>query len=195
MSTVKQPRRRAFRDIPIKQKLMVIIMGVTTAALTISTLGSLISDYILFRGSLERDLIGLAGITADNSTAALSFEDPAAAKETLAALRARPHLLTACIYRVNGSLFASYARPGTAAKCPPPEAVERVLFSQHDITLSRPIVLSNHRIGTLVFLYDLDEMYDRMRRYGNTVLAILAISTLVALLLSSRLRNLIADPI
>ena len=52
---------------------MVIIMGVTTAALTISALGSLISDYILFRGYLERDLIGLARITADNSTAALSF--------------------------------------------------------------------------------------------------------------------------
>src|SRR5438067_6597939 len=121
MSSTAQPARsRRFADRPIRQKLMLIIMSVTTAALAISALGSLLSDFILFRGYLERDLRGLARITADNSTAALSFEDPAAAEETLAALRARPHLVTACIYRANGSLFASYTRPNDQAKCPPP---------------------------------------------------------------------------
>src|SRR5438270_6661575 len=129
MSGAAQSARwRAFADRPIRQKLMLIIMSVTTAALAISALGSLLSDFILFRGYLQRDLSGMARITADNSTAALSFEDPAAAEETLAALRARPHLLRACIYRTDGSLFASYARPDTHTKCPAPEAVERVTF-------------------------------------------------------------------
>src|SRR5262245_5599238 len=110
ISASTQERPRTFADRPIRQKLLIIIMGVTAAALSISALGSLISDFILFRGYLVRDLSGIARITADNSTAALSFEDPAAAEETLAALRARPHLITACIYRANGSLFAAYVR-------------------------------------------------------------------------------------
>src|SRR5262245_50496905 len=154
-----RPSRRRFADLPIKTKLLVIIMGVTTAALSISALGAIITDFILFREYLVRDLSGLARIAADNSTAALSFEDPAAAEETLAALRARPHLVTSCIFRANGSLFASYTAPERQTKCPEPATVEHVRFTLRDFTLSRPILLSNRRIGTLVLLYDLDELY------------------------------------
>src|SRR5436190_13802966 len=195
MSLPAQPRPRVFADRPIRQKLMLIIMGVTTAALSISALGSLISDFILFRGYLARDLNGLARLVADNSTAALSFADPAAAEETLSALRARPHLVTACIYRENGSLFATYGRPDADAKCPPRATAESIKFTRRDLTLSRPIVLGDRRIGTLVLLYDLDELYERIRLYGNTVLGVLLVGGLVAFLLSSRLRRLIADPI
>ena len=57
------------------------------------------------------------------------------------------------------------------------------------------IVLTNRRIGTLVLRYDLGELYERVRLYGSMVAAVLLVSSLVAFLLSSRLRRLIADPI
>ena len=46
-----------------------------------------------------------------------------------------------------------------------------------------------------MLLYDLEELYERMRLYGKTVLGILLASSLIAFLLSSRLRKVIADPI
>ena len=67
---------RTFRDIPIKQKLVIIIMVTTTAALLLAASASSSSDSILFRGYLQRDLSALAQIIADNSTAALAFNDP-----------------------------------------------------------------------------------------------------------------------
>ena len=80
--------------------------------------GSLFADSILFRGFLQRDLSALARIVADNSTAALSFNDPKTATETLGALRARPHVAGACIYRLDATTLATYARQGTF-RCPP----------------------------------------------------------------------------
>ena len=68
-----------FRRLPLQRKLMVVIMATTAAALVLSGISILIFDSVLFRGYLERDLSTLADITADNSTAALSFEDPHAA--------------------------------------------------------------------------------------------------------------------
>src|SRR5271163_2525335 len=100
-----------FRDIPIKQKLMVIIMATTTAALLLAGIGIVGADSFLFRRDLERDLSVLARMAADNSTAALAFNDPQAAAETLAALRARTHLVAACIYKRDGTIFAKYTRP------------------------------------------------------------------------------------
>src|SRR5205823_13980008 len=97
---------RSLHDVPIKQKLMVIIMLDTAGALLLSGIAIVVMDSILFRASMQRDLSALAQIVADNSTAALSFEDPQVAAETLAALKARPHLIAACIYRGTGEVFA-----------------------------------------------------------------------------------------
>jgi PAS domain S-box-containing protein len=184
-----------FRDMPIKQKLLVIIMSVTTAALLLSGLGIVIADSVLFRAALQRDISALAQIVADNSTAALAFEDPTTATETLASLKARPHLLAACIYRPDGAIFARYVHPGARADCPLGNAPDQLLFTGTGLMIRRPIALNQRRIGTLVLLYDLDEISERARLYGQTVLIILLISSLVAFLLSSRLRAIIAGPI
>jgi PAS domain S-box-containing protein len=186
---------RSFRDIPIKQKLMVITMATTTVALVLAAIGIVAFDAFLFRQSLTRDLSALSRIIADNSTAALAFNDPRAATETLAALRARPHLATACIYRVDGTLLAKYARQDGVSVCPPPAARNEFRFSDTDLTVSHAIFLSGRRIGTLLMLYDLDEIFERMRLYGTAVLGVLLLSNLIAFLLSSSLRAAIAAPI
>jgi PAS domain S-box-containing protein len=185
---------RGFAGMPIKSKLMVIIMTVTTAALGLSGLALMVADSVLYRGHMEHDLAALAQIIGDNSTAALSFEDPENAAETLTALRARTHVAAACIYRPDGRVFAQYLREGVNSSCPP-AAPEGVRSTDREITVSHAIILANRTIGTCVLLYDLGEMYERRTLYGGIVLGILLVSSLVALLLSSRLRQVIATPI
>ena len=139
-----------FRDMPIKQKLMVIIMSVTTAALLLSGLGIVIADSILFRAATQRDISALAQIVADNSTAALAFNDPQTATQTLASLKARPHLLAACIYQPDATIFATYIRPGSGAECQLGNGPDELRFTSDRLTIRRPIELNQRRIGTLV---------------------------------------------
>ena len=185
----------SFRDIPIKQKLVITIVVTTAVALLLAGVGIVVFDTIVFRGYLERDLSALARIIADNSTAALAFNDPDSAAETLGALRARTHLVKACIYRRDGSVLASYTRQGATAGCPAAAPHDEPLVTSRDLTISRAIVLSDRRIGTLVVLYDLGEISERTRLYGATVLVVLLVSSLVAFLISSRLRAIITTPI
>lgn len=184
-----------FRDLPIKQKLMVIIMSVTTAALLLSGLGIVVADSVIFRGTMQRDISALAEIVADNSTAALVFNDSQAATQTLASLRARPHLVEACIYRPNGALFAQYVRAGSVAQCSTGNAPDQLLFTSVGLMIRRPIALNKKRIGTLQLSYDLGEISDHIRLYGKVVLLMLVLSSLIAFLLSSSLRAIIAEPV
>jgi PAS domain S-box-containing protein len=180
---------------PIRQKLMVIIIVTTGTALIVAGVGIVALDTVLFRGYLERDISGLASIVADNSTAALSFEDPRSATETLAALRARTHIVCACVYRANGTVLAKYSRGASGMACPAPEAVTESRFTAGELIATRPIFLQNRRIGTLVLASDLGEIAERRRLYGGMVLLIVLAASLVAFLLSSRLRAIIATPI
>lgn len=184
-----------FRNLRIAQKLTVIIMLTSSAALLLAGFGIVISNSFLFREYLERDLSALARIIADNSTAALAFDDSRSAGEMLGALRAKPHIVNACIYRADGTMLAQYRRTSGTAACPALGARDGILFTHTSMTLRRSIELQGSRIGTLVLLYDLGELAARMRADSTMVIVFLLASSLIAFLLSARLRRLVAAPI
>ncbi len=186
---------RSLRDVPIRRKLLAITMLTTAAALLVAGAAIVLLDSYLFRGYLERDLSALARITADNTTAALKFEDPAAASEILHALRARPHLLAACIYRPNATVLAQYIRDRSNVACPPADNRNRIRFGETSLTLSRPVLLQDRPVGSLMILYDLSEIGERTRLYSGAVLLVFFASSLIAFLVSARLRGLIATPL
>jgi PAS domain S-box-containing protein len=186
---------RPLRDIPIRQKLLVVLMATTAIALLLSGVGMILLDSILFRAEMQRNVSALANIVGNSSTAALAFNDPRAAAETLAMLKEKPHLAVGCIYRLDGSVMAQYTRPGEENRqCPPPLAENSMLFTRGDLVASRPILLDGRRLGTLVIRYDLGEFSERIRIYGAIVLLILLVSSLAAVFISSGLRALIAAP-
>jgi PAS domain S-box-containing protein len=182
------------RDLPIRQKLLAIMLVTTGTALLLAGTGIVISDSILYRTRMQRDLSSLATIIGDSSTAALSFDDPRVAAETLHALRARPHMVAACIYRPDGKIFAEYLRDGAKGACPPPAQQEDVRFTRDAVSASHPVLLGNQRIGTLVLLSDAGEIYEEIVVYAKIVLAILLGASVIAFLLSYGLRDLIAGP-
>ena len=67
------------RDLPIRRKLTTVITATSAVALVLASSVLLTWDVIRFRADLRDDLQTLTTIIADNSTAALSFDDPAAA--------------------------------------------------------------------------------------------------------------------
>ncbi len=185
----------AFRDLPIARKLLITILVTLTAALVLSAAGILIADSVLFRGYLQSDYNTLSQIIADNSTAPLAFNDPKTATETLAALKARTHLVSACIYRPDATLFASYIRPDVPSGCTSTLSRTAEESASGDLTISRPIMLTGRPIGTLILRYDLSEIAERRELYGAMVLGVLLASSIIAVLLSAKLRGIIAMPI
>jgi signal transduction histidine kinase len=180
---------------PIARKLLVIAMLTSAVALLLAGAGIVFADSLLFRGYLQRDLAALARIAADNSTAALSFDDPKAASDVLHTLRARPHLQAACTYRPNGTVFATYIRYGASDPCLAVKGRNSVSFRAGEVIVSVPVAVQDRVVGSLTLLYDLGEIAERMRLYGGTVLLVLLASSVVAFLLSSRLRSIIVTPL
>ncbi len=186
---------RTLRDLPIKQKLLGIIIVSTTAALLFSGTAIVAADSFLYRSRLQHDLSSLARLVGDNSTAALAFNDGRVALENLNALRSRSHMIAACLYQQDGSVLAEYLRPGSDTRCPAPAAGEELRSGREGIIVSHPVLLNGQRVGTVVLLYDSGELAERFRVYGGIVLIALLGSSLIAIVTSSRMRDTIAIPI
>jgi methyl-accepting chemotaxis protein len=186
---------KPFRDLPIKQKLTALILVITTAAMLLCGFGMVFADSILFHGYLKRDLAMFARVIADNSTASLAFDDPGSAGEILGALRARPHLAAACLFRTDGTPFAEYLRDGNRYPCTLASEGDDIRSTLETLTVTRQVMLGIRRIGTLTIVYDLGEIIERIQVYSMTVLLVLVISSLLVVLFSSRLRTMFVSPI
>ena len=187
---------RLLQDMPIGRKLLVIIMVTTSVVLLLASIAIVAYDSEIYQTTVQNDLDALAQIIADNSTAALTFESPQDAQETLASLRARPNLVQACIYTNDFTVFARYARPGGPSECPQPPQADLERFTEDGLLMFRSILLNNEKLGTLYFQYDIAHVIAARRRLYSGFVGIIALGSFLAVLIfSSRLRRLISDPI
>jgi signal transduction histidine kinase len=174
---------------------MVILMIATGGALALAGAGLLTLDFFRFRSEMVTDLETLAEIVAQNSTAPLSFHDPVAVEETLAALRAKPSVLGASVYDEREILFARWEREGADPIFPPQPGPEGHEFRQGSLTLFEPVILDGERIGTVYVESSLSEISKRLRFRFFTMAAVFLVSALAALALSSGLQGLISKPV
>jgi signal transduction histidine kinase/DNA-binding response OmpR family regulator len=193
----------AFANASIKQKLTLIIMLTSTVALIVASLAFAFNGAAAARDQKVEDLTTTARIIGSNCIAALSFAGmsegaPRDAEKTLAALKGNPQIISAAIYDRDGAQFATYARgaqggdPGAVPAAPGKDGHR---FEGGQVTLFEPIVDGRERLGTLYVRSEIETLFDLLRQYAGIVLVILLVSSLIALVLSSRLQRVISDPI
>ena len=134
-----------FRDLSIPKKIVAIIMVISGSALLLSS-GALIAyDFTDARQGLRDSTTVFARIVADNITAAVSFDDAAAAVETLSSLHGESSIVAACTYTSRG-LFAHYAVSGAV---PCPEMPQLDTNDSSIVLVSTPIELNGKNIGSV----------------------------------------------
>jgi len=184
-----------FHGLSIKGKLIAIITATSTVALFLACSGFVLHELLSFRGSLTRELTTLAEIVSQSSTAALQFDDARTARETLAVLRAQPHIRCGAIYGERDALFAKYVRANDGDDVPAGPGAEGTHFTARHFVLCRPILIDGERAGMVYLKSDLREMYARLVRYGWIAGAVLLASCLVAFLVSFVVQTVISKPI
>lgn len=185
-----------FRDVPIHKKLRRITMLTTSVALSLTGITLVIYGLVVYRSVTTRELMSLADVIGANSAAALAFNDPKAANETLSALRQDSRILSAAIYTKSGSIFAAYRlqhQENDAIPVGPGADGSRLEHGR--FVVFHQIVLDRERIGTLYIQADTQEVYTRLQVGALIVLGVLLASSLVALILASRLEGVISEPI
>ena len=185
-----------YRNLSVKHKLRLLIGATVGSALILACAAVLVYDQIAARDSLRTNLGVLAEIFSANSTAALSFNDAAAAEELLRTLQANQHVVAAYLYGANDAVFAKYDRAGEPKRFKgPAPAKDSSRMEGGRLVLFRGVKLNGKKIGTVCLESDLDELQTRLRRFAGIVAAILFGASLFALLISSKLLRVILGPI
>ncbi|HEY0033914.1 MAG TPA: ATP-binding protein, partial [Devosia sp.] len=152
-------------------------------------------------------LSSFAGVIGTNSVDALMFNDRTQAQNTLSALKAKDEISMAVLFDRNGKPFAQYAPAGRADSDTAVPAVsldEQALaaanhqgstFWSTRMRLYRPVTGNNYPIGIVMIEADLTNMWLDILKSLGVIAAAMGGSLIVALILASRFKGSIADPV
>ena len=204
---------RALTNLSITRKLTAIILLTAGIVLTLNAAVYATNEVLSSRASLEESLQSLASILGANSTAALHFKDPESAAEVLATLKTQPQVDAALIRAKDGEPFARYlAADATlerdSADYSAPIDAQQVHTSDggpgeyftwshgRHLHLVQPILFDDgNALGTIHIIGNTHELTQRLERYLLSATVLLAVSLLIAFLLSSRLQRIITSPL
>jgi PAS domain S-box-containing protein len=196
-----------FGNLSIRGKLITISMLTSVVALLFSVMTSFIGVYFVSRTTTQERISSLARVIGTNCVAALAFDDPEAARETLKALTAEPQIASAAVYKPDGALFAEYNAAGLTGDAEPLQAAPARKFHQFQtaaihyrfhgsaLHVSEPIFFDSKVIGIVEISADLKELYNRLIFVAVIFVAILLLSFLVAYIVSTKAQRTISDPI
>jgi signal transduction histidine kinase/ActR/RegA family two-component response regulator len=179
----------------IRGKVVLVVLATTFVALLVAALAMVHYETQNYRQAAVADLTTQADIMARANAPALAFDDPKAASENLAVMRARPSILSAALYKPSGALFASYRKPDLRDGAVPQRLeVEGVRIGGNEIEVFQPVIENQERLGSVYLRADY-RLQERLVDYFAILLAVFLAAFAVAVLMSAVLQTAITKPI
>jgi len=184
-----------FKNAPIQKKLMGAIILISGVVLLVTCISFFAYEIITFRQMTTKQLSVLGQIVATNSSAALAFDDRINANEILAALKAERHVAEAALYEKNGNLFSHYPTESPNDGFPSKPGKEGYRFEHDYLVGFQPVTQGKKYLGMLYIKSDMGAMYERLRLYSGISVLVIAVSFLLAYVLSRNIQKKISSPI
>ncbi|MCX6953016.1 MAG: ATP-binding protein [Verrucomicrobia bacterium] len=171
---------------------------VTSGVVLVLTCAAFIGyELLTFRRAAVRQLATLGEIIATESTGAVAFDNQRDATEILAALKAERQIVAACLYDLNGRIFARYPAESPDRAFPPGPLADGHRFVDGHLVGFTPVVQvkGNQRFGTLYLSSDMSAMNERLQLYAGIAALVVLLASLVAYALSRTFQRQISQPI
>lgn len=183
------------RQKSIQYRLIRVMLLTTGAVLLLTYASYLIYEIISYRGITERNLRILSNVLSSNLSASLAFDDADDSREILSGLRAESHIQAACVLRENGEVFSYYPDSLSTESFRGLTQRNGFTYGRNSLEGFTPIRQGEKRLGTLYIKRSLTDNNERLLLYSVIALVIVALSFLLAYLLSTRLQRRISEPI
>jgi len=184
------------RDRPIRQKITIVIMLISTVVLLLSFAVLLGFQAYTLRQQSAHELALVGEMTAHNCAATVMFKDEDAAEQILGGLRTIPQIVAARLELTDGHRLASFGAVADEDEIKATRLPSGFKAQGNRMLLARPVLLNGKREGTLYLLADLHAATAQLLRlYGAVFSLVLVASLFLAFFLSSQFQRFITKPI
>ena len=179
----------------IRKKLINVLLLTSLSALLSTSLGFALNDWLSLRNAMLDHVQIQATIIANNSIAAVVFNDAESAKETLNTLQSDADIVSAALYTNNKILFAYYERDASSYSIPDklPNPDSGSLNGNQFVVDT--IYHENELLAYIMLVADYSNLQKRQINHFLIALGVFTLALLFSLILSRSLQRIISKPI
>ncbi len=188
---------RSIRDVPIRIKLTLLLIGFASLVLVLACSVFVVNDVRMLRRSMVDRLSALANVVGASSRVGLDFDQPEAVTRALKPLSAESTIVLAGTYDADGRIFAKYPDDVIDSALPTTPGRVGVTFGDSGfIDLFQQIPGDGDRpLGTVYLRANIEELNAQVRRHLWTSGAVLLAALAVAVFAGAILQRVISKPL
>ncbi len=184
-----------FRNLPLRNKMVVLVLGITAITLLLSGGLWIYFDLEDFKKDRMQHWSILAGTVGRNARVAVMFGDQKSAEGILSSLKRDPQILSAALFDSEGREIAHYIQEQAGNYRPPTSRdLGSHLFPDH-VEILEPITMKTDQVGTIYLHSSLAEIGQRLVNNVFILTVIWAATLGVAFLLIWKIQALVTQPI
>ncbi len=177
----------------LQKTLMLLLLLTSSSALVLATLGFALNDWLFSRAEMIDRLRSQADIIANNTVAALTFNDQEAALRTLKSLQSETDIIGTLLFTNTGELFAAYQREEFELPAVMPQ--ENLGYLDKDIYVIRPIEFGDEKLGNILLISQYGYWDKQQMMRMTTLIGLFLVALLFAFVISARLQRVVTQPI
>ncbi len=183
-----------FKNISLKNKIVLIILTVALLPLIISYGYILIDHHRQFRGQIVDQVRVIGQLVGDYVVSDLIFYDQNEAQETLRKLAHIDFVRNVFVYDLNNQLFVSYsARDNNIL--PPPVPDQFIQFRDNDLWLLQPIYFNQQKYGHVLIRASTLPFEQEFQKRVRVMAVALILTLIIAITIALKLQRIITRPI
>ena len=186
---------RILEKLSLQRTLLAFSMLTSGIGLAVFCVLFLSYDVHAFRDKKLSDLKSTADLLCAGANSALAFDDRSAGDQVVEAMRVRPGIRAAILYRMDDQVFTWYVRRDLTGAYPPPVPSLGVEWTADSLSYTETVYLDGNPVGSLRLEDDLSDLHDRKQHYFWLAGGIAGGCLLIVYLLAVKLRQTIARPI
>lgn len=183
-----------WRDWRLKTKLLFISLFTSGLGISLVCASLIVVENQNYRQRLESELHVIAGILAEQSAAALVFEDDEQLTTIIGSLRRIQAIQQACVYDSRGNLLSALESQDSRP-CPSLNGELQEGFVGNTYRLLMPVTLDGEPVGQLFLSSTLEVLQKHLQTFVWVTAAIGLVILAALVFLALRLQRIVSDPI
>src|SRR5471030_1912455 len=176
----------------LRRQLLTVILA--TSALAVAAAGAtlFVTEIVRARAATQKEMLSVATLIGNRSSAALLFQDERVALENLHALAGLDQIASACLFAERGALVAQFSSASAApVHCLARQPIGRpfVQVGMLDAAVQLPVVANGNVVGAILINSAAAPLVQRLSAQFISLALALCGALLVAALLAVRLQR------
>lgn len=178
----------------LKTKLLFLTLFTSALGISLVCASLIFVENQNYRKQLESELHVIASILAEQSAAALVFEDNEQLTSIISSLERIETIRQACVYNQQGEVMSSLTEAGQQ-QCPDVTKRLDTGFVDDVYRLLMPVTLDNETVGQLLLTSHLEVLRGHIQTFVLVTVGIGAVILLALVFLAVRLQRIVSEPI